>query len=326
MPSTWSTSSVPDALGGGGHRPDARLRRRDGFGLTDPRFTTREVLSEIHYCVLCHERDKDTCSKGIRDKSGQVTENALGIKLPGCPLDEKISEMHTARKRGDAIGALAIVTVDNPMCPGHRAPHLQRLHESLHLPEAGAGEHPTGGDGRAHRCAEPAVRRRDLRIAHALEPAQHRPAVLPPVQRPQRARGRPRPRRLYPVALPPQRGLRRGGDRRTQDRGAARRHRRRPSSPAASDPRLVRDLPAARRACAGGVWRRLRVWHHGALGQELPDAHPPHTGAPGEVQGLRRRALRRRAANRGSVGRTASITWRLRRAPGDRRSSTSGTT
>ena len=26
--------------------------------------------------------------------------------------------MHTVRKRGDAIGALAIVTVDNPMCPG----------------------------------------------------------------------------------------------------------------------------------------------------------------------------------------------------------------
>ena len=98
--------------------PDARLRRREGFKLTDPRFTRREVLSEIHYCVLCHERDKDTCSKGIRDKEGKVTTNPLGIPLPGCPLDEKISEMHMVRKRGDAIGALAIVTVDNPMCPG----------------------------------------------------------------------------------------------------------------------------------------------------------------------------------------------------------------
>jgi NADPH-dependent glutamate synthase beta subunit-like oxidoreductase/NAD(P)H-flavin reductase len=107
-----------NALAGIVTGPDGKLRRRDGFALTDTRFTTREVLSEIHYCVLCHERDKDSCSKGIRDKSGQVTENALGIKLPGCPLDEKISEMHTARKRGDAIGALAIVTVDNPMVPG----------------------------------------------------------------------------------------------------------------------------------------------------------------------------------------------------------------
>ncbi len=82
------------------------------------RFTAREVLSEIHYCVLCHERDKDSCSKGIRDKAGAVTANSLGIPLAGCPLDEKISEMHALRKRGDAIGALAIVTVDNPMCPG----------------------------------------------------------------------------------------------------------------------------------------------------------------------------------------------------------------
>ena len=98
--------------------PDAKLRRRQGFALTDPRYTPREVQSEIHYCVLCHERDKDTCSKGIKDKEGQVTPNPLGIPLAGCPLDEKISEMHAVRKRGDAIGALAIVVVDNPMCPG----------------------------------------------------------------------------------------------------------------------------------------------------------------------------------------------------------------
>ncbi len=100
------------------HGPEAKLRRREGFRLTDPRFSPREVLSEIHYCVLCHERDKDTCSKGIHDKEGKVTANPLGIPLPGCPLDEKISEMHLVRKRGDAIGALALVVVDNPMCPG----------------------------------------------------------------------------------------------------------------------------------------------------------------------------------------------------------------
>jgi NADPH-dependent glutamate synthase beta subunit-like oxidoreductase/NAD(P)H-flavin reductase len=107
-------ASLPDVTVG----PESRLRRRQGFALTDSRFTTPEVLSEIHYCVLCHERDKDSCSKGIRDKTGAVTTNALGVPLPGCPLDEKISEMHLLRKRGDAIGALAIVTVDNPMCPG----------------------------------------------------------------------------------------------------------------------------------------------------------------------------------------------------------------
>ncbi|MGE0359246.1 MAG: FAD-dependent oxidoreductase [Vicinamibacterales bacterium] len=98
--------------------PEASRRRRDGFALTDSRAGVRERLSEIHYCVLCHERDKDSCSKGVTDKQGQVVTNPLGIPLAGCPLDEKISEMHLLRKRGDAIGALAIVMVDNPMCPG----------------------------------------------------------------------------------------------------------------------------------------------------------------------------------------------------------------
>ena len=105
---------LPEALLG----PDWRLRRRDGFKLTDRRFTSREVLSEIHYCVLCHERDKDSCSKGLHDKNGATSVNPLGIELAGCPLDEKISEMHLLRKEGDAIGALALVTLDNPMCPG----------------------------------------------------------------------------------------------------------------------------------------------------------------------------------------------------------------
>jgi NADPH-dependent glutamate synthase beta subunit-like oxidoreductase/NAD(P)H-flavin reductase len=114
VPVVRPDSSLPEAMVG----PAAKLRRREGFKLTDQRFNTREVLSEIHYCVLCHERDKDSCSKGIRDKSGAVSANALGIPLPGCPLDEKISEMHALRKRGDALGALAIVTIDNPMCPG----------------------------------------------------------------------------------------------------------------------------------------------------------------------------------------------------------------
>jgi NADPH-dependent glutamate synthase beta subunit-like oxidoreductase/NAD(P)H-flavin reductase len=105
---------LPEALVG----PDWRLRRRDGFTLTDARMRPREVLSEIHYCVLCHERDKDSCSKGLHAKDGTIAVNPLGIALDGCPLDEKISEMHALRKAGDPVGALALVIVDNPMCPG----------------------------------------------------------------------------------------------------------------------------------------------------------------------------------------------------------------
>jgi len=105
---------IPESMIG----PDARLRRRDGFVLTDDRMQPREILSEIHYCILCHERDKDTCSKGIRNADGAITVNPLDIPLDGCPLDEKISEMHYMRKHGDAIGALALVIISNPMCPG----------------------------------------------------------------------------------------------------------------------------------------------------------------------------------------------------------------
>src|SRR5207244_2498534 len=95
--------------------PDGRLRRRDGFALTDARMEPREILSEIHYCILCHERDKDSCSKGIQAADGKTAINPLGIELAGCPLDEKISEMHYMRKNGDAIGGLALVMISNPM-------------------------------------------------------------------------------------------------------------------------------------------------------------------------------------------------------------------
>jgi NADPH-dependent glutamate synthase beta subunit-like oxidoreductase/NAD(P)H-flavin reductase len=109
-----ASAELPEAMVG----PEWRLRQRDGFKLTDPRMKPREVLSEIHYCVLCHERDKDSCSKGLHAKDGTIAVNPLGIELAGCPLNEKISEMHALRKAGDAIGALALVVIDNPMCPG----------------------------------------------------------------------------------------------------------------------------------------------------------------------------------------------------------------
>jgi NAD(P)H-flavin reductase len=97
--------------------PAGHRRRRDGFQLTDPRMSLQEVLGEVHYCVYCHERDKDSCSKGIR-KDGQFRSNPLGVPLKGCPLGEKISEMHLLLREGDPLASLALVMIDNPMCPG----------------------------------------------------------------------------------------------------------------------------------------------------------------------------------------------------------------
>ncbi len=98
--------------------PEDILRRRDGFKLTDDRGTMRDALYEIDYCMICHEREKDACSTGLREPDGTAKRNPLGIKTEGCPLDEKISEMHLLKKQGDAIGSLALVTIDNPMCAG----------------------------------------------------------------------------------------------------------------------------------------------------------------------------------------------------------------
>ncbi|MEQ1921499.1 MAG: FAD-dependent oxidoreductase [Pyrinomonadaceae bacterium] len=94
------------------------LRKRDGFKLTDDRGTMRDALYEIDYCMICHEREKDACSTGLREPDGTPKRNPLGIKTEGCPLDERISEMHMLKAQGDAIGSLALITIDNPMCAG----------------------------------------------------------------------------------------------------------------------------------------------------------------------------------------------------------------
>jgi NADPH-dependent glutamate synthase beta subunit-like oxidoreductase/NAD(P)H-flavin reductase len=102
--------------------PAEGRRHRDGFGLTDLRMAPREALREMHYCIICHPRDKDSCSRGLCDKDASIKLNPLGIELTGCPLKEKISEAHLLKREGHGIGALAIIMVDNPLCggTGHR--------------------------------------------------------------------------------------------------------------------------------------------------------------------------------------------------------------
>ncbi len=96
-----------------------RQIHRDGFKLTDAGCDLVGALDHAHYCVLCHERGKDSCSTGMKDKkTGGFAKNALGVEIAGCPVDEKISEMHTVKVRGHAIAALAMIAVDNPMCAG----------------------------------------------------------------------------------------------------------------------------------------------------------------------------------------------------------------
>jgi hypothetical protein len=93
-------------------------RHREGFALTDQGMSLLPAMDHAHYCIKCHNQGKDSCSTGLKEKDGTFKKSALGITLAGCPLDEKISEMNTVKLDGYTIGALAITTIDNPMCAG----------------------------------------------------------------------------------------------------------------------------------------------------------------------------------------------------------------
>src|SRR5229473_8692483 len=103
-------------------RPEDEWRTRDGFALTDPGTDLAGALDQANYCIWCHNQQKDTCRSGLHDKDGSFRKTVFGVTLAGCPLDEKISEMNLAKSRGNSVGALAIVAVDNPLCAatGHR--------------------------------------------------------------------------------------------------------------------------------------------------------------------------------------------------------------
>ncbi len=109
---------------GEGHAP----RRRQGFALTDAGTDLTGALDQANYCIWCHEQGKDSCCKGLREKppaDGGIAafkKNSFGVKLAGCPIEEKISEFHKVKTQGHALAALAIIAVDNPMvaATGHR--------------------------------------------------------------------------------------------------------------------------------------------------------------------------------------------------------------
>ena len=98
--------------------PEHDLRQRDGFKLTDNGASLEKALDEVNYCIWCHNQGKDSCAKGLKEKDGTYKKNELQITAAGCPLEEKISEMHTLKAQGYTVGALAMITVDNPMCAG----------------------------------------------------------------------------------------------------------------------------------------------------------------------------------------------------------------
>ena len=126
------------------------LRRRSGFKLTDPGTDLTGALDQAHYCIWCHEQGKDSCSKGLMEKgasgkgAASFKKSPFGVTLAGCPLEEKISEFHKVKTAGLAIGALAVIVVDNPMvaATGHRICNdcmkscIYQKQEPVNIPQA----------------------------------------------------------------------------------------------------------------------------------------------------------------------------------------------
>jgi NADPH-dependent glutamate synthase beta subunit-like oxidoreductase/NAD(P)H-flavin reductase len=105
------------------------IRRRAGFALTDDGTDLAGALAQSHYCILCHNQGRDSCSHGLIEKPKpdapqHITfkKSPFGVPLTGCPLEEKISEFHTLKNDGLSIAALAVIVIDNPMvaATGHR--------------------------------------------------------------------------------------------------------------------------------------------------------------------------------------------------------------
>ncbi len=92
--------------------------QKDGNVITynNLRKDSSEVASlwNLKYCIYCHKRGKDSCSRGVITDIGYA-KNPLGIELSGCPLDEKISEMNLLKSQGTVIAPLLVITMDNPM-------------------------------------------------------------------------------------------------------------------------------------------------------------------------------------------------------------------
>jgi NADPH-dependent glutamate synthase beta subunit-like oxidoreductase/NAD(P)H-flavin reductase len=128
----------------------SHIRRRHGFALTDSGTDLVGALNETNYCIWCHEQERDSCSHGLKEKPASpearpaFKKTVFGVPLAGCPLEERISEFQKLKTEGVAVGALAMITLDNPMAAatGHRICNdcmkscIYQKQEPVNIPQA----------------------------------------------------------------------------------------------------------------------------------------------------------------------------------------------
>ena len=150
-------------------------RHREGFELTDPGHgSDRRARPGALLHQVPQPGQGQLLHRPARKRTARSRHSVFGVTLAGCPLEEKISEMNVVKQHGNSDRRAGHRHHRQPDVRRHRPPHLQRLHEVLHLPEAGAGRHPAGRNAHAEGCAGAALGLRDLQPADALESAELR--------------------------------------------------------------------------------------------------------------------------------------------------------
>ncbi len=128
----------------------SHVRRRHGFALTDAGTDLVGALDQTNYCIWCHEQGRDSCSHGLKEKAPAdggappFRKTVFGVPLAGCPLEERISEFQKLKSDGVSVGALAMITIDNPMvaATGHRICNdcmkacIYQKQEPVNIPQA----------------------------------------------------------------------------------------------------------------------------------------------------------------------------------------------
>ena len=128
--------------------PPRHWRARDGFSLTDPGMTEQQALDQMNYCIWCHHQGEGfllarDCATA---RPARSRNRRSASRWPAARWRSASREMHELRARRLCSGRVRDHRDRQPDDGGDRPSHLQRLHEGLHLPEAGAGRYPAGRD------------------------------------------------------------------------------------------------------------------------------------------------------------------------------------
>ena len=101
------------------HLPEEHHRHREGFGLTDAGMDMIGALDQANYCIWCHNQGKDSCSHGPeRQEDRRVPEHAIRRNPRRLPARRENLRDEFGEGARQLIGAMAIATIDNPMCAG----------------------------------------------------------------------------------------------------------------------------------------------------------------------------------------------------------------